>query len=208
MPRPWGRLGALALLLTAAAALTAAPAVNEVLPPVASTHWISDHDPHFRKYSKRYFGPHFDWRWFKAQAIAESRLRPEALSDVGARGVMQLMPATFEEIRRENPQFVDLDEPRWNIAAGIFYDRMLCRRWRGLAELDRLYLAFASYNAGYARVRAAYRRAEEPVRSWEEVEPFTPGQTRHYVRTIQALMEERPRTRLRGIARLLQEAEG
>ncbi|MCK5784786.1 MAG: hypothetical protein KAH06_10080, partial [Desulfobacterales bacterium] len=39
---------------------------------------IVKYDGYFSKYSKRYFGPGFDWRYFKAQAIAESRLKANA----------------------------------------------------------------------------------------------------------------------------------
>ena len=53
-----------------------------------------DYDRLFRKYTKHYFGPHFDWRWFKAQGIAESGLRPNAHSSAGAKGIMQILPAT------------------------------------------------------------------------------------------------------------------
>ena len=49
------------------------------------------YDPIFRKYTKRYFGVGTDWRWFKAQGMAESDLTPGARSRVGARGIMQLM---------------------------------------------------------------------------------------------------------------------
>ena len=51
-------------------------------------------DGYFSKYSKRYFGPNFNWIYFKAQAIAESRLKADAKSKVGAAGVMQIMPKT------------------------------------------------------------------------------------------------------------------
>src|SRR5690349_9992805 len=43
-------------------------------------------DETFAKYSKRYFGPGFDWTIFKSQAMAESSMNPEAKSPVGARG--------------------------------------------------------------------------------------------------------------------------
>ena len=32
---------------------------------------VVKYDQYFSKYSKRYFGPGFDWHLFKAQAIAE-----------------------------------------------------------------------------------------------------------------------------------------
>ena len=97
--------------------------------PVIAGHkeWPTKYDQYFKKYSKRYFGPNVDWRWFKAQGIAESALQDKALSPVGAKGVMQIMPSTFAEIRRKNPQFINIDEPRWNIAAGIYYNRYLYR---------------------------------------------------------------------------------
>src|SRR6266568_986457 len=53
------------------------------------------YDPTFRKYTKRFFGPAFDWKYFKAQGFAESGLKADAQSWVGARGVMQLMPSTY-----------------------------------------------------------------------------------------------------------------
>ena len=63
---------------------------------------ITRFDHHFSKYSKRYFGPAFDWRYFKAQAVAESRLEENATSVAGAVGIMQVMPQTFKEIRQNN----------------------------------------------------------------------------------------------------------
>ena len=77
----------------------------------------STYDEIFRKYSKQYFGVGFDWKVFKAQAMTESNLNPEAKSWVGAKGVMQLMPATYQEIQSKNPEIGEISDPRWNIAA-------------------------------------------------------------------------------------------
>ena len=52
----------------------------------------------FQKYAKRYFGPAFDWGFFKAQGMSESGLDTAARSRAGARGIMQLMPSTFQAI--------------------------------------------------------------------------------------------------------------
>ncbi|MCF8062632.1 MAG: transglycosylase SLT domain-containing protein, partial [Deltaproteobacteria bacterium] len=78
------------------------------------------YDRFFAKYTKKFFGSGFDWRYFKAQALAESAMRPDARSPKGAVGIMQLMPGTFEEVVRENPWIKrDIHDPEWNIAAGI-----------------------------------------------------------------------------------------
>ena len=151
--------------------------------------WSKKYDSDFRKYSKRYFGPHFDWRWFKSQAIAESGLDPAARSEVGARGLMQIMPSTYEEIRRMNPHFRDVTHPRWNIAAGIFYDRQLYRKWRTPPPgNERLFFTFGSYNAGYWRIYQALKQAPEKTGSWHEITGLVPPQTHHYVKRIQSLM--------------------
>ena len=74
------------------------------LPAHAQRHQFpTKYDDYFRKYSKRFFGIGFDWRFFKAQALAESNLVPDVQSRVGAIGLMQLMPSTFQEIQTENP---------------------------------------------------------------------------------------------------------
>lgn len=173
--------------------------------PVKQEHWSTQYDNHFRKYTKRYFGPYFDWHWFKAQAIAESNLKPDVTSPRGAVGLMQILPSTFAEIKQENPHFSRLEEPRWNIAAGIFYDRYLYRKWELPSEQQRLYLAFASYNAGFGRIRQAFRRSPEPVENWEQVQHHAPQETQDYVVRIRELMaEKKPMTRrLRGISRHL-----
>ena len=152
--------------------------------------WPDKYDVHFRKYAKHYFGPGLDWRWFKAQAIAESGLNPNAKNKSGARGIMQLLPSTYHEIQEKNPHMQDMDTPRWNIAAGIYYDRRLYKRWKSPPPGDeRLYFAFGSYNAGYARLKNTVQQVDPDAASWEEVEPHVPGQTRHYVRRIRRLMD-------------------
>jgi soluble lytic murein transglycosylase-like protein len=173
---------------------------------VHSARWTRDYDRHFQKYTKRYFGPAYDWHWFKAQAIAESTLRHDVRSRAGAVGLMQILPGTFAEIQRANPHFVDIVTPQWNIAAGIWYDRRLYghQTWQGLAEQERLLFAFAGYNAGLGGTLRAYRLTPAPVDSWERVAPRAPRETRGYVKRIVALRAGPERQRgaaERGIAR-------
>ena len=182
--------GAAALAALALATTVGAASFDK---PVFSDHWDKQYDGYFRKYAKRYFGPSFDWHWFKAQGIAESNLRPHARSSAGARGIMQILPSTYEEIRSQNPHFLAIDEPRWNIAAAIYYDRMLYRKWlkRLTAKGERLRFTFASYNAGYGAILKAHRRASvgnDKARTWKAVAPHSPKETRFYVKRITGLM--------------------
>ena len=77
----------------------------------------------------------------EAVAWRESRFDPAAVSSKGARGVMQLMPATARELG------VDPDDAAANIAGGAEYLRRMLRRYGG-----DLALALAAYNAGPAAV--------------------------------------------------------
>jgi membrane-bound lytic murein transglycosylase MltF len=118
-------------------------------------------DEYFKQYTEQYFGPHFDWHYFKAQAIAESRLYPDARSPKGAIGLMQILPSTFREIVRKSEDIEGrIIEPRANIAAGIFYNRTLWDGWSGdRAFEDRLNFMFGSYNAGKGNILQAQRLA-------------------------------------------------
>lgn len=104
------------------------------------------------------------------------------------------MPATFAEIKGKNPHFADVDTPRWNIAAGIYYDRMLYRKWEhGLSEQERLFLSFASYNAGLGNIRKAYKRSPAPIRTWDDIAQRAPKETQGYVARIRNLKAKQSR---------------
>ena len=120
-----------------------------------------DYDQHFRKYSKRFFGVGFDWHYFKAQAIAESNLNPNATSRVGALGIMQIMPRTFEEVSHKSKLIQGgATEPRWNIAAGIWYNKQQFDYWHKGRDLEeRLRFMYGSYNAGRGNLLKAQRHA-------------------------------------------------
>ena len=143
---------------------------------------VVKYDQYFSKYSKRYFGPGFDWRYFKAQAVAESRLKAGARSKVGAVGVMQIMPATFKEILKKNPSIKGTrKQPRWNIAAGIYYDRIIWKGWKAERSFkDRISFMLGSYNAGKRNIIKAQKIAQEKgfnPNLWASIEPALPGVT-------------------------------
>ena len=146
------------------------------------------YDPIFRKYTKRFFGPAFDWRYFKAQGFAESGLKATAQSWVGARGVMQLMPSTYHDIASHRPEFGTIDQPEWNIAAGIMHDHYLWELWQHeVPENERHRFMFASYNAGegtITRARAVARtKLGDPA--WVNIEQVAPTVQRwRYTETL------------------------
>lgn len=107
----------------------------------AAAKATKQYDETFRKYSKRYFGPAFDWTHFKAQSMAESNLDPKATSYVGARGLMQLMPATARQYGVRNSY-----DPKANIEAGVKHLKSL------LSRLE-LPIALAAYNAGEGTIQ-------------------------------------------------------
>jgi len=168
--------------------------------PVEGQGALNRYDPVFRKYSKRFFGVGFDWRVFKAQAMSESNLKPDASSRAGARGIMQLMPSTFLEVLSKNPAWASIDDPEWNIAAGIYYDRRLWRLWRDSVDTeDHRHFMLGSYNAGRSpilRAQGLARRRSLDPRYWASVEVVAPHvrrwrhrETLTYVRRIQDNLE-------------------
>ncbi len=140
---------------------------------------VQKFDPYFSKYTKRYFGPGFDWKYFKAQAIAESRLKEKARSRVGAKGIMQIMPKTFDEIKKKNPTIKGTrEQPRWNIAAGIWYNRSIWKLWKADRPFqDKINFMFGSYNAGKGNILKAQRKAKRQGMNpnlWPSIEQTLP----------------------------------
>lgn len=123
---------------------------------------VTRYDNYFSKYTKRNFGIAFDWHHFKAQAIAESRLKKNAKSHVGAIGLMQIMPATYDEISKRHRYIKGSgNSPKWNIAAGISYNRSIWNLFKAERPFqDRLDFTFGAYNAGKGNIIKAQKRAK------------------------------------------------
>ncbi|WP_156092632.1 lytic transglycosylase domain-containing protein [Rhodovibrio salinarum] len=117
----------------------------------------------------------------------ESGFDPQARSRVGARGLLQLMPATAERTARSAGLPVSTtaltDDPAYNATLGALHIDDLIARFDG----SRL-LAIAAYNAGAARIEEWIDRFGDPRResvdvvNWIEQIPF--GETRNYVQRV------------------------
>lgn len=117
----------------------------------------------------------------------ESGFDFDAVSRAGARGLMQLMPATAKETARVVGVSYDLGsliaDPSYNVVLGRAYLRAMIERFGG-----HYVLAIAAYNAGPHRVNQWIQRYGHPaspdvdVIDWIEKIPFS--ETRNYVQRV------------------------
>ena len=162
---------------------------------------VTRYDHYFSKYTKHHFGPAFDWRYFKAQAIAESRLKENAKSPVGAVGVMQIMPATYTDISKRYRYIKgNSSSPKWSIAAGIYYNRSIWNLFKAKRPFqDRLDFTFGAYNAGKGNIIKAQKHAkrlELDPDLWPSIEQTLPKvtgkhskETLSYVKKIESIKQ-------------------
>ncbi|MBF0220099.1 MAG: transglycosylase SLT domain-containing protein [Gammaproteobacteria bacterium] len=119
--------------------------------------------------------------WVYAVIRQESVFMHDAVSPAGARGLMQLMPATAESMAKElkrSYQQEKLFEPAFNIALGTRYLQKVA------GQLDNNpVLATAAYNAGPHRVKKWLpANGQMDADIWAETIPFK--ETREYVRRV------------------------
>ena len=108
----------------------------------------------FRKYGAQY---KLDYLLMAAQGYQESQLDQNAKSQVGAIGVMQVMPATGKDLK-----VGDITELDPNIHAGVKYIRFMMDQYYANEPMDQVnkgLFVFASYNAGPARITQLRKRA-------------------------------------------------
>ncbi len=122
-------------------------------------HFPNRHDSEISQAVKRWWPDYPLWRMLKAQLIQESRLDPASVSPVGARGLGQFMPGTWDDMIRQMGLGARAS-PHDDIAieAAAFYMAKLRRSWSApRPQDDRHDLALASYNAGLGNILEAQR---------------------------------------------------
>jgi soluble lytic murein transglycosylase len=112
----------------------------------------------------------------------ESRFRDQT-SHAGAKGLMQIMPATADYIANKSGGTAfeqgDLATPQINISYGSWYLRYLLDHYHG-NEL----LALAAYNAGEGKVDEWYRDASARGEDFEAATHIPFPETRDYVGSV------------------------
>jgi soluble lytic murein transglycosylase len=128
-----------------------------------------------------------EWALVHALVRQESRYDTEAVSSAGARGLMQLMPATAKEVAqkaglRHDPKWL-ISKPEHNVALGTRYLQKLLNKYNG-----NYAMALAAYNAGPSRVDRWVveigdpRRPDTDLINWIEMIPIY--ETRNYVQRV------------------------
>lgn len=103
----------------------------------------------------------------------ESRFQPRAKSPAGARGLMQLMPATAAALAKQMGTRGRSYDPKFNVAAGSLYLAKLLERFDGDETL-----ALAAYNAGAGNVAKYLERGGLPEYSVRYVESVLDARAR------------------------------
>jgi peptidoglycan lytic transglycosylase len=126
---------------------------------------------------------HLDPALVAGVIYTESRFRDQT-SNAGAKGLMQLTPATARFVEHLSGgstfQVSDLSVPQVNIAYGTYYLRYLLDRYG-----DNEALALAAYNGGEGNVDRWVDAARQEGKALSiDAIPF--GETRAYVRSVQS----------------------
>jgi soluble lytic murein transglycosylase-like protein len=159
----------------------------------SSAPWPDRYDLQIRL-AARHWLPGVDWRLYKAQLIQESQLNPAAVSPVGAKGLAQFMPGTWQQWQQKSGTHLSPHDPAQAIEAGAWYMGNLRLIWRSpRPEVDRHNLAMASYNAGAGNIIKAQRACGNPP-GYEAIMACLPqitgrhaAETRGYAPRIRAI---------------------
>lgn len=122
---------------------------------IAFTFRISPYDSLFRVYADTVG---WDWKMLAAVAYVESKFDTAAVSNVGAQGLMQIMPITARAMGI--PEGME-SNPAESVRAATHYFAYLSRLFRRVPEGERTNFVLAAYNAGFGHIHDAMRLAHK-----------------------------------------------
>lgn len=150
---------------------------------LTSDQWMAQHMPLIRKNAQRAGLP----VQLVAEVVrAESGGDERAVSHAGARGLMQLMPATERDLRQRlgiSPG--NAFDPEYNLALGTAYLRQLLDQFDG-----QVALALAAYNMGPNALQQL-RAAHPHLPNDELIQQHAPAETAEYVSRIMRRYRDR-----------------
>ena len=115
----------------------------------------------------------WDWRLLAAQCYQESCFDPKAYSWAGARGLMQIMPATAAQIGLPESKMYDPEE---NIYAAVRYIIKLTSHFQDIRDpRERQLFVLGSYNGGFFHIRDAMALAKKDGKNphrWDDVSEY------------------------------------
>ena len=134
--------------------------------------------PLFEKYLAQYKLP----QEFKYLAVVESALLPRAVSSAKAVGLWQFMTPTARDFRLKQNEYVDerMDPEKATIAACKFLNQL----YRVFGDWE---LVMAAYNCGPGNVKKAIARAGGGKKTFWQIFPYLPKETRGYVPSFTAI---------------------
>ena len=114
---------------------------------------ISAYDRLIKEYARE-LG--WDWRLLASLVYQESQFEPSDSSWAGAKGLMQIMPSTAQELGIK-----DRADPKESLRGGTAYLEQLASNFEQVRDsVQRIKFAMASYNCGYQHVKDAQSLAE------------------------------------------------
>lgn len=167
-------------IFTASALFGVIYSVSKLIPVISKKYFYQrGYMEYVEKYSEEY---NIDPLYVYTVIKVESNFNPNADSSAGAKGLMQIMPISFEEVsiklgEQDSVSFGDMKDPETNIRYGCFILRQL------LDEFGDWEIASAAYNGGIGNVQSWLN---DGIISSENFDPsaIPIDETRHYVNKI------------------------
>lgn len=112
-----------------------------------------------------------------AQMKQESDFNANAVSRTGAKGLLQFMPRTADDVGKQLGAPANPVDPTWAIRAGAYYLRQLYGQVDYPTSCDRFGAALSAYNGGLGWHNRRRAKAADPQDFWGSVRKINPGIT-------------------------------